>query len=1658
MSIQAIHSAAAHRALVHENGGSGTVTSKAWAGLLPPVVNVALDYGGVGYRDIENPLGFVAVQIPANLEYLSGDTVTLFWGDGSRAVDTHLVSNDDRSLPFTMQVSVADVKRTGDGLVDVWYTRRSGEVGETITSSHSTVLVQTSIPGGEDGLSTESPYLNKNLDAPQVSEVDIGPAEAASGIQVTVKPWKNMLVNDVLTVLWGIQQIKHSPLTSQELGKNVVVTVTPELILAEGDADEMKITYEIDNAVHQWSRFSSSTAVLVHASGDAYEAPQVAQAPEGTLDFDELQGNATVVISRQGSMLADDTVQLVFDGNSDFDIATHEESDTKVGSGSLIFMSVSNSALSWVVPGTASLYYIVKDASGQKRGQSKRRYLTVTGSAKSLAAPKVVESKGSLINPADVEAGAHVNIDALPGVVAGDSVVLNWNGVDASGRPQYFSVAHLVIAGEEKLPISFLVDAEYVNRLAGGTVDVFYLVKHGASQYESQHLKLTVVGQALLDKPEVSGVLQGILDESLAPNGATMVIPRWADMSTGDVVTWYWTAQTAAGTTTGTVTITNGNRNQPIPVTVKRSIIVDNAASYAFVTARYDVLRNGVTVQQGSELNQFRVEPKQEADLAPPIIDEASAGVLDPANLQDGVAHLRIRPYAGMARGDLVTYWFGRGTGAGQETDNIDVSSGLVGTDLTADIPQSKVDFFNNSEVVVNYEVLRNDGTTVNSENLVLAVHGEERWPRPVVVQADEDYLDPEKLSSVVQTRVQSFLKMQAGDEIDMYWGNPGDVGYYEDGNTISTVRDYTFRMNPKDVEPWRNRIADVRYTITRGAQVLKSESLRLRVGVEAEDLLAAPSIDEAHDGLLDPSTLVSHGYATIRIAPYADMAAGDSVRISWAGGIGNGWESEPIDITKKKVGIDLTEDLPLDRITPFIDQSVPLMYTVTRGNREIKSKIYTAKVQTQVIVLEKPVLVHEAGGTLDPREVPDGETVRIPVNASMEFGDSVTLHWNSNIPGASFDSQSYAVSSSHTVDDIVVPADTVYAGEGSNVNVSYAWRRGSTLLGASASEFVSIQTSPLPMAVIDQAKGTSISPDDVPAAGARVRIDKKAMLLLGDEVTIVWSGLAGSETSATFGPQTVADALKDFTYDVPRKYVDNNNDHSISLSYSITRKLKGNLELSSPTFYDVRRELGSGNLLVMGARGDVGSYRSSGAAQYLRALNRDTKADLLAEWCYADELSWKQGTSFKDTRPWVPLKVRSSQHQVTINRSNLFGAGLDSATNVSAAFTALLASNNIVTWGQASAGGAANPNYSSFTDVVTVNATQGAFTLRRENGRVLAWGTSTQGGALPNGGLDITDVSAIYGNGTAFVAVAKNGYLTAWGAAAAGATLSASAQQINDAVLIAGTGNAFCALRSNKQVLAWGTPASGGTAPAEVLSAQDVVDVRGNFSAFVVRRSNGTVLAWGVPEDGGSPGMAVTSRTDIVELSSATARAFAVRTRDNRVLAWGQETHGGTLPAEVAQMDDIEEVTATWGAFCARRSNGRVVVWGDAARGGASSIGLASLSDVVQVVGTSGAFAALCRDGTVFAWGNPELGGSTTEVAARLVNIRAIYANSQTFAAVCNDGGIVTWGMADAGATIPADLQGLLNDGIFYESTGGGISFATEEGRRIAALSRLEA
>ncbi len=575
-----------------------------------------------------------------------------------------------------------------------------------------------------------------------------------------------------------------------------------------------------------------------------------------------------------------------------------------------------------------------------------------------------------------------------------------------------------------------------------------------------------------------------------------------------------------------------------------------------------------------------------------------------------------------------------------------------------------------------------------------------------------------------------------------------------------------------------------------------------------------------------------------------------------------------------------------------------------------------------------------------------------------------------------------------------------------------------------------------LPAPVIVEADGTTLDPAKVPQ-GATVRIGAEALIKIGDKVTLQWRGNPGQGTQDLEKTAT-ADGQLDLI--APHTLVQANDGANVQLDYSIVRQAGGTEGPSATAAYDVKSNLVTGSLRVMGARWARGAYCASGNWRLLSALDANTGKPLAAQWQYAGDTGWSlPSTTWRDTDPGRLLRVQTADDLVTLNTPNLIGNGMRTFTLGDAAFVARRDSGDMIGWGNPSYGGSIPSDIITMNDINEVSCTGIAFAGRTHSGRVVAWGRISP---VPS-----HTYTQVCGNRNTFAAINDQGAVVAWGDHSDGGTVPDPIKVLTDLRSLAATAFAFAAIRQTGEVVAWGNSANGGSVPSEIGGFRDIKEVLGAFMAFAALRGNGRLVAWGEARFGGELPGEIAALTDIVELSCANDLAFTARRATGQVVAWGYADNGGTLDGIIGGLTDIVHVVSTKQSFAALRGNGHVVAWGgDEGTGGVVPPAIAALDDIIQIAGSANAFAALRKTGQVVAWGSATEGGTLSAEVEQLTNVIAVYANSHGFASLTADSRVIAWGHPLGGGN-NSSVRHLLDGKVSYLAKSGALGRAMQAG-----------
>ncbi|MHC8386094.1 RCC1 domain-containing protein [Pseudomonas sp. LB3P14] len=903
---------------------------------------------------------------------------------------------------------------------------------------------------------------------------------------------------------------------------------------------------------------------------------------------------------------------------------------------------------------------------------------------------------------------------------------------------------------------------------------------------------------------------------------------------------------------------------------------------------------------------------------------------------------------------------------------------------------------------------------------------------KPTVDGEKDGALEPEDLPngvSILTAPRPTGTPSKAKDVVTYFW--EGKVsGKTQDEvtlNALSANRDVKYNLNAKFVadhmEPNRGTSVTAWYQIWRFETNTTSHSnpLTFVIGEAQQQPLDQAEVVEAIDNVLDPADAPNG--ATVRMPANRPENVNDKYLMQWLTEDGETEHKDEKTVSEENKGEPVECNIPRSIVLASQGKSVTVSYVVEPAEGgEFPAEDYelTVKKQAQPL-LDQAEVVEALEGVLDPANAPDGATVRIPANRPENAGDHFYMKWATTDGVTEHeDDKSITGNMKGKPVEFTVPVEIVRASLNKNVIVSYRvalFEGGDDAEGEDYPLKVEKQEFTLPDATFKEATGAQkdqLNPDNVFPGGATVVIPAEAQLKEGDVVTATVDG-----QTTTYHPHTVSKLEEDTELSeikVAHAIILANDGKSIALSYEVKRKAGGTDGPSGLTEYDVRKVIGSGLLRVMGARYNRSTYRESSSSRLLSAFNAITSQPVQAEWKYADENTWTKAATWSDTAPHKPLQVRTTDDQVTLNRVNIFGNGVDTTITGSAAFVALRDKDNMVAWGNPLFGARIPPTFITFDDIIYIACSGSSYAVIRANNTTVAWSdTVGQGGDMT--GIDPFDFVQLVGNALAIAGRKKDGTVHAWGTAASGATLTPEIESLTNVVEVFSAGQAFAVLLATGEVKAWGAGAEfGSDVPPEIASLNDIKRVMGNGHAFAALRKNGTVVAWGSTTLGGTVSDPVASLTDINELACANAQAFAALRDTKEVVAWGADAYGGTVPTVIASLTDIISVVATWNSLAAIRANGHVVAWPDTNPAGLVPDAIAARNDIVQLAGSSHAFAVLFKDGTVEAWGDATVGGDTALVADKLVKVVALYDNSHGFAAITSDGEVVTWGHAVGG------------------------------------------
>ncbi|TBR39092.1 MULTISPECIES: hypothetical protein [Dyella] len=547
-----------------------------------------------------------------------------------------------------------------------------------------------------------------------------------------------------------------------------------------------------------------------------------------------------------------------------------------------------------------------------------------------------------------------------------------------------------------------------------------------------------------------------------------------------------------------------------------------------------------------------------------------------------------VGPWQHMVEGDVVSvYW----QHAGRPVTTYALGADDKGV-LALGLPVHDLDIGTNSLIKVWYSV-RQRLTGEVSQSPPVHVHVDITVPGGPDPDATTDAIN-ENLASMrgvppyvpagqpVTLTIPAWINMEPGDLLTVAWGS------------------YRHRCPPiKDGEP--GRPVTVHLTaddIAQGGDGRLAVTYEVRDRVNNWSLWAPPHYVEVELGNRLPRPLVidADEYDTVHLdrlngqavqarVEYTLSAADlreSSVRIErddlvtfyWEGYTGEG-APLPVHRDARKVEGQvgfLRFDVPFDVVAAAAQGTAMAYYHVLPGKAggERRSSRRTVRIVGQSVRLVAPDILEAKSGMLDPVDVPNGATVRVPPYRFMQAGDTLALTFDgTDVNGDPVvDYQSRQVSAAMVgkpVDFVVEGAKIARLNRGSakvyyNVTAFERDARGRLtprLVAGLRSDTLHVQirnaSQRLAMPTVEEARGGWLDPDLVPdPTGATVAIQRAGVIKGRDHVHLTWSGSRAGEYKDTLPVRDVPGAPM-VRFQVPKQHVTGNLGGTVNVSYSVS-------------------------------------------------------------------------------------------------------------------------------------------------------------------------------------------------------------------------------------------------------------------------------------------------------------------------------------------------------------------------------------------------------------------------------------------------------------------------------------------------------------------------
>ncbi|UPG92067.1 hypothetical protein L2Y96_09970 [Luteibacter aegosomaticola] len=322
----------------------------------------------------------------------------------------------------------------------------------------------------------DDPFASANLET-AVLRSFVGGGRARA--EILIPPYEPMMVGDRVTVAWEKRLIALPPVTEEQLGMPLGVTIKQAMRDLSATRD-VRITWQVLHPDGSWSRWAPASYAPLRCSGSYAPTPWL-ECTDGDLgrvfEVSRLSRNDPIVrveghVASMGDrvILRCDTIMAT--GRTE----SWESNQVRVGrDGQTLDFHLPYDLFRRAIGGCCVLHYTISAPRIAPR-DSVRRRVDVTGAPVRFIAPVIQQLDGAVLDPQHAAGGASVDVPLWPGAAADDECVLIWEGTGPDGTVATYTETATGREAIERECLTFPVPADEVRRLDGGSLRVAYRV------------------------------------------------------------------------------------------------------------------------------------------------------------------------------------------------------------------------------------------------------------------------------------------------------------------------------------------------------------------------------------------------------------------------------------------------------------------------------------------------------------------------------------------------------------------------------------------------------------------------------------------------------------------------------------------------------------------------------------------------------------------------------------------------------------------------------------------------------------------------------------------------------------------------------------------------------------------------------------------------------------------------------------------------------------------------------------------------------------------------------------------------------------------------------------------------------------------------------